>query len=393
MRILVLNCGSSSLKFTLFDMPTGEEIASGLIDRLGQPEVSVQWKSSGQEHRECVSVADHATAVAWVARNVILKSEGLPVAGVGHRIVHGGDTYGDSVVINETVEADIDALSALAPLHNQIHLEGIRAAHNAFPDIPQVAVFDTAFHQTLPAHAYRFPIPSSLYDSHGIRRYGFHGTSHRFVSERAAALLEIDSFTGVTCHLGNGSSLAAISRGHSIDTSMGLTPLGGIPMGTRSGDLDPAVVLHLQNQLGYTPARVENLLNKESGLLGLSGISNDLREIETAAEEGNESAALALTLFAYQVAKAIGGYLSILEKPVGIVFTGGIGENASEMRSRIINRMKGTSLSLDEAKNNEGGGRETDISRRKSELKVLVIPTQEELAIARDTYELIERDE
>jgi acetate kinase len=393
MRILVLNCGSSSLKFTLFDMPTGEEIASGLVDRLRQPEVAAQWKSSGREQQESVSVTDHETAVAWVARNVILKSEGLPVAGVGHRIVHGGDTYGDSIVITETVEANIDGLSALAPLHNPTHLEGIRAARNAFPGIPQVAVFDTAFHQTLAPHAYRFPIPSSLYDSHRIRRYGFHGTSHRFVSERAAALLGVESFTGVTCHLGNGSSLAAISLGLSVDTSMGLTPLGGIPMGTRSGDLDPAVVLYLQTQLGYTPDRVENLLNKESGLLGLSGISNDLREIETAAEEGNESAALALNLFAYQVAKAIGGYLSILEKPVGIVFTGGIGENASEMRSRIIDRMKGLSISLDEAKNIDVAGKETDISGKESDLKILVIPTQEELAIARDTYELIERDE
>jgi acetate kinase len=374
-------------------MPTGEEIASGLVDRLRQPEVAAQWKSSGREQQESVSVTDHETAVAWVARNVILKSEGLPVAGVGHRIVHGGDTYGDSIVITETVEANIDGLSALAPLHNPTHLEGIRAARNAFPGIPQVAVFDTAFHQTLAPLAYRFPIPSSLYDSHRIRRYGFHGTSHRFVSERAAALLGVESFTGVTCHLGNGSSLAAISLGLSVDTSMGLTPLGGIPMGTRSGDLDPAVVLYLQTQLGYTPDRVENLLNKESGLLGLSGISNDLREIETAAEEGNESAALALNLFAYQVAKAIGGYLSILEKPVGIVFTGGIGENASEMRSRIIDRMKGLSISLDEAKNIDVAGKETDISGKESDLKILVIPTQEELAIARDTYELIERDE
>jgi acetate kinase len=388
MRILVLNCGSSSLKFVLFDLPGGQEIASGSIERIGQSDATASFKNASGTNESAIGGVDHGQAVAWVAETV--DGEQPAISGIGHRIVHGGETYTGSVVIDGEVENDIDSLSNLAPLHNPAHLTGIRAAQAAFPDVPQVAVFDTAFHQTLPERAYRYPLPAELYQDHRIRRYGFHGTSHSYVSERAAELLDRPSFTGVTCHLGNGSSLAAIQDGRAIDTSMGLTPLGGIPMGTRSGDLDPAIVLHLQTQCGYDAQRVKEILNNESGLLGLSGVSNDLREIETASVGGDERAKLAIDVLTYQIAKSIGGYTSVLQDADGIVFTGGIGENSVSIRRRIVEQLKGIGVEIDDDRNQSVSGGEAVISPSGSGLQVLVIPTREELIIARDTYRLIQ---
>lgn len=390
MLILVLNCGSSSLKYTLLDLPAGEEIRSGAIDRLGQSNATATWSDVDGRHEEPVAVGHHAEAVRWVSASVSSDLAKRRLGGIGHRIVHGGESYGTSVRVTDEVEAKIEMLGALAPLHNPVHLEGIRAAREWFPNVPQVAVFDTAFHQTLPDYAYRYALPPDLYENHGIRRYGFHGTSHRYVSERAAHLLGKDAFTGVTCHLGNGSSLAAIREGRSIDTTMGLSPLGGIPMGTRSGDLDPAIVLYLQDRLNYRPEEVDELLNRKSGLLGMSGISNDLREVEAAASGGNQQAQLAIEVMAYQIAKSIGGYLATLDDADGIVFTGGIGENAAPMRQRVIGRLPGIAVALDEESNRQAGRREAIISSEDSDLTVLVIPTREEWIIARDTYDLIQ---
>jgi acetate kinase len=328
--------------------------------------------------------------VDWIVESVISKLQGPTVSGIGHRIVHGGEIYKDAIVITEDVEAEIGALSALAPLHNPIHLDGIRAAATRFPGVLQVAVFDTAFHQTLPEHAYRYAIPANLYHKNAIRKYGFHGTSHRYVSERAASFLNLATFTGVTSHLGNGSSLASIQNGQSIDTSMGLTPMGGIPMGTRSGDLDPAVVLSIQSHLGLTAPETEDLLNKESGLLGLSEISNDLRKVEKAAESGDDRSILAIDAFAYQTARMIGSYMAILENAQGIVFTGGIGENGVAMRSRIVGQLTGLPVELDETLNREESHQDRVVSSAETILKVLVIPTREEAVIARDTYRMVQ---
>jgi len=368
MRVLVLNAGSSSLKYAIYDLPGEREQLSGTVERI--------------EGR-----GGHRAAVAKVAATLSNQAGGK-IDAVGHRVVHGGEAYGDAVTVDESVEGKIADLSALAPLHNPDHLEVIAASKQAFPGVAHVAVFDTAFHQTIPEHAYRFPIPNDLYTSHRIRRYGFHGTSHRYVADRAAQLLGADTFTGVTCHLGNGSSLAAIQDGESVDTSMGLTPLGGIPMGTRSGDLDPAVLIHLQVQLGYSPDQVAGLLNKESGLLGLSEVSNDLREIQSAADAGDSKAKLAIEVLVYQIAKGIGGFLSILRDAKGIVFTGGIGENAAGIRAQIVGTLAGYKLGLDGRKNESTHETEEIISTVDSALPVMVIPTREDLMIARETYRI-----
>ncbi len=392
MRILVLNCGSSSLKFALFEMPEGEVISTGSVERIGAPQADAHWRGPHGASKQPLHAINHTEAVEWVATNVLADIPGDTIQGIGHRIVHGGETYSDSVCIDDEVENGIAELAALAPLHNLTHVEGIRAARNEFADQPQVAVFDTAFHQTLPEHAYRYAIPTTLYKDHRLRRYGFHGTSHRYVAERAAGVLGKLTFTGVTCHLGNGSSAAAIQDGKSVDTTMGLTPLAGIPMGTRSGDLDPALVLHLQEHLGYTPERVDTLLNRESGLLGLSGVSNDVREIEAAAAAGNAEAKLAIEVFCYQIAKAIGGFLSILTEADGVVFTGGIGENAQNVRKRIVEWLSGLSIQLDDRLNGAVSEQERIITCTESGLVAMVIPTREEWVIARDTHQLIQGD-
>jgi acetate kinase len=386
MLLLVLNSGSSSLKFQLFDMPDSAVVLRGSVDRIGEgdSEVSIGGVTKRAE------VADHSAALSQV--EAALQSAGhKTIEAVGHRVVHGGELYRDAVIVDASVESDIEALADLAPLHNPPNLAGIRGAQHAFPDADHVVVFDSAFHQTLPPKAYLYAIPYDLYETHRIRRYGFHGTSHRYVSQRAAQLLGKDTFTGITCHLGNGCSIAAIRDGQSVDVSMGLTPLEGVAMGTRSGDLDPTVVIHIQKRLGMTPDDVDHLLNRESGLLGLTGLSNDVREVEAAADRGDSRAIVALDLFAYRIQKYIGAYVAVLGTIDAVVFTGGIGENGWKMRKRIVEGLAGMGLTVDPEENRSCVGREGKIGGGAA-AQVLVIPTDEERMIAEDTFRLVRRE-
>ena len=385
--VLVINCGSSSIKYALIDADPQAPRLAGLAERLGSSDARLKGKdSAGESFTQPLPNADHADAL-----NAILQRlEGRVPGAVGHRIVHGGEHFTQAALIDDSVIEAIETTAALAPLHNPTNLAGIAATRKVFPDLPQVAVFDTAFHQTLPPRAYRYALPEALYTEHGIRRYGFHGTSHKYVSQRAAELLQLEHFTGITCHLGNGSSLAAISQGRSVDTTMGLTPLEGVVMGTRSGDVDPAVVFHLVRRRGMAVDEVEQLLNQQSGLLGLSGRSKDMRSIEQAAIEGDKRAQLALEVFTYRVRKYIGAFLAVLGRIDAVVFTGGIGENSPAARRRILQDMEGLGLQLDSARNDTHAGVEGEISTPGSPVKILVVPTNEELVIARETREVIQ---
>lgn len=370
MQILVLNCGSSSVKYHLFDMETEQEVAGGLVERIGQ------------------EVADHQQALMSL-REALQVSIQRGVGAVGHRVVHGGEQFVQSALITPQVEQGIEACAFLAPLHNPPNLEGIRAARRFFPDVPHVAVFDTAFHQSMPERAFLYPLPYALYREQGIRRYGFHGTSHCYVAGRAARFLGEEAFTGITCHLGNGCSLAAIEQGRSVDTSMGLTPLEGVMMGTRSGDLDPAIVFYLAEHCGMSLPQIDQLLNRQSGLLGVSGVSNDMREVQRAAAQGNARAGLALEVYAYRIRKYIGAYLAALGRAAAVVFTGGVGEHSGDMRRRILAPLAGLGMELDPERNREGLKGEREISRPGSPIRLLVIPTDEELMIARDTRDIV----
>lgn len=377
MKILVINSGSSSLKYQLFDMADNRVLARATMERIG----------------EAGGAPDHAAALAEVVQQLRRNSDMLDgIAAVGHRVVHGGEKFVQAVLIDDDVEAAIESLIPLAPLHNPPNLTGIRAAKEYFPDVPHVAVFDTSFHQTMPAKAYLYAIRYDLYEKNRIRRYGFHGTSHRYVAQRAATILgmEHDEFTGITAHLGNGCSLAAVQNGHSVDTSMGLTPLEGVPMGTRSGDIDPAIIFHLAERLNLTVEDINRLLNRESGLKGVSGLTNDLREVEKAAEEGHERARLAVDVYGYRVRKYIGAYLSVLRNPQAVVFTGGVGENGIAMRHRILEELDHVGIVLDDKKNAGVRGKEGIVTADDSPVKVLVVPTNEELMIARDTKTVAE---
>jgi len=378
--ILVINCGSSSLKFSLFD---GEErVQSGLVERIGEvgPELVVG------EQRCQVVAGDHGEAMQRV-REVMDVDDAIEA--IGHRIVHGGERFFAAELVTPEIERGIEDCAALAPLHNPAHLAGIRAAREYFPEVPQVVVFDTAFHQTLPERAYLYALPYEFYEQEGIRRYGFHGTSHRYVAQRAAELLQVEQFTGITCHLGNGSSLAAIRDGQSVDTSMGLTPLAGVAMGTRSGDVDPAAVFHLARRRGLSLEQIETMLNHESGLLGLSGRSQDLREVEQAALEGDKRCLRALEVFTYGVRKYIGAFLAVLGRIDAVVFTGGIGENSPAARRWILQDMKHMGLELDSARNRAHVGREGEISSFGAKTRILVVPTNEELVIVRETRDVL----
>jgi acetate kinase len=360
-KVLSLNCGSSSLRWGLFDGKTKSELDSGRLEEADD---------SNESWQEIMSVL-----------------AGLGPQAIGHRVVHGGERFSESALIDEDVIAAIEASVPLAPSHNPRCLRGIREAQKIFPDLPHVAVFDTAFHQSMPAHAYLYPIPLEFYERDRIRRYGFHGTSHRFVSERAAELLDMssDQWTGVTCHLGNGCSIAAVRNGRAADTSMGWTPLEGLMMGTRSGDLDPAIVLELASRSELGVDGVLHLLNNESGLLGISGVSSDLRAVENAAESGSTRARLALEIFAHRVRRGIGAALGVLGGADAIVFTGGIGEHSAAMRERIAGSLGGLGVSLDSEANADCTGRESRISLADSKIAVFVIPSQEEWLIARET--------
>ena len=396
MKILVINSGSSSLKYQLFDMAQETVLAKGLVERIGSQGSVLTHQANGKKEKMEFESPNHEAALRKVFDVLTHAGTGVlkdikEIDAVGHRVVHAGEKFASSVRITPEVVAALEECSELAPLHNPPGITGIRAITKILPDVPQVGVFDTAFHQTMPKEAYIYPIPYEYYEKHKIRRYGFHGTSHRYVSMRAAAMLgkPIADLKLVTCHLGNGSSVAAVDGGRSIDTSMGFTPLAGIPMGTRSGDLDPAIVTFIAEKDGVTAEHVvQKILNKQSGVLGVSGLSNDFRDLEVAAEEGNERAALALTIFANGLRKYIAAYAAVMNGVDAIIFTAGIGENSKEMRSRVCQGLAFLGVEIDEEQN-DCRGVERDISTPQSKVRVLIIPTNEELVIARDTREIV----
>lgn len=390
-KILVVNCGSSSIKYKLFDADSLTGVAGGLLERIGSRPAVLRHEVGGTVARSEVDVSSHRQGLEIILR-VLLEAEPKAIdslkeiVAIGHRVVHGGDTFFESTVVDDKVLEALRKWARLAPLHNPPNIAGIEAARSLLPSIPQVAVFDTAFHQTMPEIAYLYAIPYELYERFGIRRYGFHGTSHKYVAQKAAEILgePIEKLRMITCHLGNGCSITAVKNGHSIDTSMGFTPLEGLVMGTRSGDIDPSIVFYLIGE-GFSPREVEDLLNKKSGLLGVSGVSNDIRDVEKEAEAGSKRARLALEIFAYRAKKYIGAYAAVLGGLDALVFTGGIGENDPLMRGMICSNMGFLGLKIDEDANRATVGRTGVISSEQSKVKVIVIPTDEELAIAEET--------
>ncbi len=395
MKILVINCGSSSCKYQLFETATSEVLAKGLCDRIG---IDGVFKYSAGDYVSEVEIdlPDHKVAVQTVLNALVDSEHGVladisEIAAVGHRVLHAGKYYSQSVVVNEDVKKVIRDCFDLGPLHNPPNLIGIEACEAVLPEgTPQVAVFDTAFHQTMPPKAYMYALPYDLIEKYDIRRYGFHGTSHRYVSRRAADFLGVkyEDIKTVTCHLGNGSSFAAVKNGKCVDTSMGLTPLAGICMGTRCGDIDPAIVGILMQRENLSPAEIDTLLNKKSGVKGFSGVSSDFRDLEKASREGNERATLALEMFEYQAKKIVGSYAAAMEGVDVIVFTAGIGENTDYIRAAICEGLEFMGVKIDPAKNN-GTRTEAIISADDSKVKVVVIPTNEELAIAQETEALV----
>ncbi len=392
MKILVMNCGSSSIKYQLNDAESGQVLAKGIVARIGEEGSSLKHQSGGTETQKEMPILSHSKAFEVMAEALLDPKNGVlhdisEVAAVGHRVVHGGESFVDSVLITDDVVAKLEECVPLAPLHNPASLIGIREARILLPDIPQVAVFDTAFHQTMPPRAYLYALPYGYYQDHRIRRYGFHGTSYRYVSRRTARLLgkPLDKLRMVICHFGNGVSMAAVDGGKSIDTSMGLTPLEGLIMGTRSGDIDPGVVFFLHRQLGMSIDRIEEMLNKESGLLGISETSNDMRDIIQKAGEGDEQCRLALEAFAYRARKYVGAYAAALGGLDALVFTAGIGENSPLVRQMICENLEFMGITLDESTNKKAAGTETIISTPESKVSVLVIPTDEERIIVEDT--------
>ena len=398
MKVLVINAGSSSLKYQLIDMDDESVLAKGNAERIGIPNSLLKHTAKGKDTIEIkAEFANHVDAIKMVINTLIDPEHGViksmdEIGAVGHRIVHGGESFAASVVIDDEVMKAIEANIVLAPLHNPANIMGIKACKNVMPNTPMVAVFDTAFHQTMPREAFMYAIPYEDYKELGIRRYGFHGTSHKYVSKKAAQILgkPIESLKIVTCHLGNGSSVAAVKDGKCIDTSMGFTPLAGLPMGTRCGDIDPAIVMFLKENKNMSDEEINKYLNKESGVLGLSGISSDFRDLHKAAEEGNERAQLALDVFNYSVKKYIGAYAAAMGGLDCVVFTAGIGENTPHVREKVCSGLEFLGIKIDPQLNNKMvRGLEGQISTADSKVKVLVIPTNEELMIARETLELI----
>lgn len=395
MKILVLNCGSSSLKYQLLDMSTERVIAKGNFERIGEKESFLTHKMNGEKYVYNEVVMNHEEAL-----NLIMKELQNPdhraienlseINAIGHRVVAGGEIFDKSVIIDEKTLKGIEACSKLAPLHNPAAILGIKACQKAMPGVPMVAAFDTAFHQTMPKENYLYPIPYEYYEKYGIRKYGAHGTSHKYVTQRVEKLMnkDIKALKIVTCHLGQGASLCAVQGGKSVDTSMGLTPLGGITMVTRSGDLDPSVVTAIMKKENLTADEVESILNKKSGLTAVSKLVPDFREIENASNEGNEHAIIAINKFVSIIAQYIARYAAVMEGIDAVVFTGGIGENQFRIRSKICKKLKFMGLDLDEEKNNEFRS-EGKISKEDSKVEIWVVPTDEELMIAQDTLDLI----
>ncbi|MCO7245720.1 acetate kinase [Halomonas sp. Mc5H-6] len=387
--VLVINCGSSSIKYALIEADPKAPRLDGIAERLGSAEAQLKGNdSAGERFIKSLPGADHAEAISAILDSL----EGRRPSAVGHRIVHGGEHFTEAALIDEHVIAAIETTAALAPLHNPANLIGVAATQKVFPSLPQVAVFDTAFHQTLPPRAYRYALPEALYRDHGIRRYGFHGTSHAFVSQRAGELSDRGAGGWLTAHLGNGCSTSAVWQNQSLDTSMGLTPLEGLVMGTRSGDVDPGLHAHLHRQLGWSLDEIDQVLNKQSGLLGLSGMTNDMREIEAAAEKGHAGASLALEVFGYRIAKSLAALSCALPRLDGLIFTGGIGENSPLIRRHVIGLLHHFRFSLDDAAN------EATIRGKEGRLdnadpngpQVWVIPTDEEGRIAMETRHCLE---
>jgi acetate kinase len=398
MNIIVINCGSSSIKYQLFEMTKNEVIAKGLVDKIGLHGSYIKHeRNDGDKVRLEGEIVDHQAGIEYMLGILISKKRGSiksfdEIDAVGHRVVHGGEKFHSSVLIDEAVLSGIQECVDLAPLHNPPNLKGIYAMQSLLPNIPQVATFDTAFHQTMPDYTYMYAIPYSLYTKYGIRRYGFHGSSHRFVSGRAARILNtyLKKLKLITCHLGNGASMTAIKDGGSMDTSMGLTPVEGLIMGTRTGDLDLGVLTYLMSKEEIGVQAANTLINKHSGMLGISGISSDMREIEKAAFMDNDDrASLALKMYHYRIKKYIGSYMAAMGGADAIVFTGGIGENAPDSREEICKGMEFAGIHLDLAKNASTKGVEAIISKDDSPVKLMVIPTNEELVIAEDTARII----
>ena len=398
MNILVINCGSSSLKYQLINMENEGVLAKGLVERIGIEGSRVKHETIGKEEVIIEEpMSDHRKALELVLDALINPNYGAiksmdEIGAVGHRVVHGGEKFASSVVIDDNVMEAINDCIDLAPLHNPPNIMGIEACQELMPETPMVAVFDTAFHQTIPASNYIYPLPYELYKKYGIRKYGFHGTSHKYVSLKAAEMLgkDIKDLNIITCHLGNGASVCAVQGGKSIDTSMGFTPLEGLAMGTRSGNVDPAIIPFVMEKEGLTLDEVNNLLNKESGVLGISGVSSDFRDIEEAMEEGNERAKLALDVFTNRVKKYIGAYAAIMGHIDALVFTAGIGENSISIREQICEGLEYMDIKIDKELN-KVRGKETIVNKDSASTAVLVIPTNEELMIARDTLELVQK--
>jgi acetate kinase len=398
MKVLVLNCGSSSIKYQMIDPESRRSLARGAVERIGMSGAVLTHQRDDRPPVKLVGeILDHIAAVEYVISILIAPNHGVirtkeEIDAVGHRVVHGGEEFHSSVLITDDVLQKIRACIDLAPLHNPHNLRGIEACRRLLPGIPQVAVFDTAFHQEMPDFAYIYGIPYVLYRRYGIRRYGFHGTSHLFVSQRLSELMDrpLAEMKVITAHLGNGCSMAAIDGGRSVDTTMGFTPLEGLLMGTRSGDLDPAVILHIMAREELTLAEANSLLNKHSGLIGISGVSSDMREVVSATEEGNDQARLALDIFCYRIKKYIGAYAAAMGGLDAIAFAGGIGENAAVVRQRVCEGLGFLGVEVDPSANAEAIGKEAQISPRDSRVQVFVIPTDEELVIALDTKRIVE---
>ncbi|SFM08492.1 acetate kinase [Gracilibacillus orientalis] len=391
-KILAVNAGSSSLKFQLIEMPEEKVLSKGLVERIGIADSVFTIEFDDKEDEETRDIPDHAVAVKLLLEKLtsfgVIKSLD-EIDGIGHRVVHGGEKFNDSVVITNNVIEEIEEVSDLAPLHNPANLTGIRAFREVLPEVPSVAVFDTAFHQTMPEQSYLYSLPYEYYQKYGIRKYGFHGTSHKYVSERASDLMGVplEQLRLLSCHLGNGASIAAIEKGKSIDTSMGFTPLAGVTMGTRSGNIDPALIPYIMEKTGQSASEVMNVLNKKSGMLALSGFSSDLRDIQEKAEQGDKRAELALQVFAERIHKYIGSYAARMHGVDAIIFTAGVGENSITIRERVLKGLEFMGVYWDQSLNNIRG-KETFVNYPHSPVKVIVIPTNEEVMIARDAIRL-----
>lgn len=397
MKVLVINAGSSSIKYQLYPMPEASVIAKGLVERIGEDSSKLTHIYDSTKHTADVKAPDHEQGMQVILQTLVDNKIGViqnisEIAAVGHRVVHGAEEFTGSVIIDDKVIASIEKFADLAPLHNPPNLTGIKASQKNLPDVIQVACFDTAFHTTIPQVAYMYALPYEIYEKYRIRRYGFHGTSHRYVARRYAQLFGKGKHdvNVITCHLGNGCSITAVKNGKSIDTSMGLTPLEGLVMGTRSGDFDPAILFYLADK-GYDTKTLKTMCNKKSGLLGISGKSNDMRNLTELAKNGDSRAKLAIDIFCYRIKKYIGAYTAALGNLDAVIFTGGIGENANDIRAQICDDLEQLGITIDPKKNDKTIAKEGQISTDESKVAVYVIPTDEEAAIAKDTFELAQK--